>query len=170
MYSNHPSIQSAPTSRQRNLDCPLEARMSELFPPRFETKVEISFGTLSTPFIYQPRSRPAHPIPAPLDCNNAGFIARPEWKMYSSVVKAHPNERGLQDIVVKFYIPSTPSRLLRLGVLIDTRHQSPEYSGLGRPSSSTSPLRGLRRVYALPSDGRVEYHAVSADKTVLCGR
>ncbi|KAJ7842864.1 hypothetical protein B0H14DRAFT_2359376 [Mycena olivaceomarginata] len=80
------------------------------------TKVEISFGTLSTPFIYQPRSRPAHPIPAPLDCNNAGFIARPEWKMYSSVVKAHPNERGLQDIVVKFYIPK--SRIFWVGEAI----------------------------------------------------
>ncbi|KAJ7810261.1 hypothetical protein B0H13DRAFT_1667560, partial [Mycena leptocephala] len=80
------------------------------------TKVEISFGTFSTPFIYQPRSRPAHPIPAPLDCNNAGFIARPEWKMYSSVVKAHPNERGLQDIVVKFYIPK--SRIFWFGEAI----------------------------------------------------
>ncbi|KAJ7758887.1 hypothetical protein B0H14DRAFT_388882 [Mycena olivaceomarginata] len=60
--------------------------------------------------------RPAHPIPAPLDCNNAGFIARPEWKMYSSVVKAHPNEHGLQDIVVKFYIPK--SRIFWVGEAI----------------------------------------------------
>ncbi|KAJ7926869.1 hypothetical protein B0H13DRAFT_1474855, partial [Mycena leptocephala] len=101
-------------SAQRSLV--VSSRMSELFPPRFETKVEISFGTFSTPFVYQPRSRPAHPIPAPLDCNNAGFIARQEWKMYSSVLKAHPNERGLQDIVVKFYI--LKSRIFWVGEAI----------------------------------------------------
>ncbi|KAJ7268960.1 kinase-like domain-containing protein [Mycena rebaudengoi] len=77
-------------------------------PSPFETKIEISLRTVSTPFIYRARSRPAHPIPAPLDCGRAGFIARRGWKMYSSVAKANPNEGGIQNIAVKFYIPGTP--------------------------------------------------------------
>ncbi|KAJ7195267.1 kinase-like domain-containing protein [Mycena rebaudengoi] len=72
--------------------------------------------TVSTPFIYQPRSRPAHPIPAPLDCGRAGFIARRGWKMYSSVAKANPNEGGIQNIAVKFYIPE--SRIFWVGKAI----------------------------------------------------
>jgi hypothetical protein len=117
-----------------------------LYSSPFETKVNFSFRTISTPFIYQPRSRPAHPIPAPLDCGKARFLARPGWKMYSSVARARPNEIGIQDIAVKFYIPGTRSQNLSrvmFYVFIDTRHQSPEYSGLGKPSRSTSPLRAL---------------------------
>ncbi|KAJ7282419.1 kinase-like domain-containing protein, partial [Mycena rebaudengoi] len=72
--------------------------------------------TVSTPFIYQPRSRPARPIPAPLDCGRAGFIARRGWKMYSSVAKANPNEGGAQNIAVKFYIPE--SRIFWVGKAI----------------------------------------------------
>jgi hypothetical protein len=32
--------------------------------------------------------------------------------MYSSVAKANPNEGGIQNIAVKFYIPGTPSQTL----------------------------------------------------------
>ncbi|KAF7362598.1 hypothetical protein MVEN_00608600 [Mycena venus] len=66
----------------------------------------IGSTTVSTPFIYQPRSRPAHPIPTPLECEKAGFIERPGWKVFRSVVKARANT-GFQDIDVKLYIPES---------------------------------------------------------------
>ncbi|KAF7362596.1 hypothetical protein MVEN_00608400 [Mycena venus] len=66
----------------------------------------IGSTTVSTPFIYQPRSRPAHRTPTPLECEKAGFIERPGWKVFRSVVKAHPNT-GFQDIGVKLYIPES---------------------------------------------------------------
>ncbi|KAF7362595.1 hypothetical protein MVEN_00608300 [Mycena venus] len=69
-------------------------------------RLPIGSTTVSTPFIYQPRSRPAHPTPTPLECENAGFIERPGWRVFKSVVKAHPNT-GFQDINVKLYIPES---------------------------------------------------------------
>ncbi|KAJ7820680.1 hypothetical protein B0H13DRAFT_1738381 [Mycena leptocephala] len=82
-------------------------------PSPFVTKVENSFRTVSTPFIFQPRSRPAHPIPAPLDCGKVGFIARRGWKMYPFLAKAYTNEDGIQYIAVNFYIPE--SRIFWVG-------------------------------------------------------
>ncbi|KAF8133523.1 hypothetical protein K438DRAFT_1694230 [Mycena galopus ATCC 62051] len=65
--------------------------------------------TLSTPFIYHPRTRPTRPIP-PVD-PNAVFIESPEWKMHRSVVKAQANTK-FQDISAKLYLPA--SRIFHL--------------------------------------------------------
>ncbi|KAF7360432.1 hypothetical protein MVEN_00773400 [Mycena venus] len=64
--------------------------------------------TVSTPFIYCLRSRPALPIPSPLLCAQAegGFIERAEWKVYRSILKANA-KAGLQNIDVKFYLPAS---------------------------------------------------------------
>ncbi|KAJ7256620.1 kinase-like domain-containing protein [Mycena rebaudengoi] len=70
--------------------------------------LNIGSTIVSTLFIYQTRSRPAHPVPAPLDCGIAEFITRPGWTMYSAVAKAHPQGGDIQDVAVKFYIPGRP--------------------------------------------------------------
>ncbi|KAJ7498660.1 hypothetical protein FB451DRAFT_1016434 [Mycena latifolia] len=71
-------------------------------------KLGINIGntTVSTPFIYYPRTRPAVPIPSPLVRAEGGFIIRPEWTMYQSVLKAN-SKAGAQDINVKFYLPAS---------------------------------------------------------------
>jgi hypothetical protein len=56
--------------------------------------------TVSTPFIYCSRSRPAVPIPSPLLSTGGIFIERSEWKVYRSVVKTNA-KAGIQDIDVK---------------------------------------------------------------------
>jgi len=63
--------------------------------------------TVSTPFLYHPRSRPVVPIPSPLLCAEAGrFVERPEWKVYRSVLKGN-TKAGVQDVDVKFYLPAS---------------------------------------------------------------
>ncbi|KAJ7682525.1 hypothetical protein DFH06DRAFT_1161406 [Mycena polygramma] len=71
-------------------------------------KLGINIGntTVSTPFIYYPRTRPAFPLPTPLQRFDGGFIERPEWRMYRSVLKASA-KANTQDIDVKFYLPAS---------------------------------------------------------------
>ncbi|KAJ7034121.1 hypothetical protein C8F04DRAFT_1102328 [Mycena alexandri] len=61
---------------------------------------------VSTPFIYNPRTRPAHPIPPSLKYADGGFIEDSEWQRHESVIKPSPGADGLQDIVAKFYLPA----------------------------------------------------------------
>ncbi|KAF7355546.1 hypothetical protein MSAN_01471700 [Mycena sanguinolenta] len=68
--------------------------------------INIGSTTLSTPFIYYPRTRPAAPIPVPLQRIEGGFIESPEWRKYESVLKASP-KAGAQDIYCKVYVPAS---------------------------------------------------------------
>ncbi|KAF7352555.1 hypothetical protein MVEN_01220800 [Mycena venus] len=68
--------------------------------------INIGSTTVSTPFIYYPRTRPAVAIPAPLRRFEGGFIESPEWRVYKSVLRANA-KAGAQDIYVKFYIPAS---------------------------------------------------------------
>ncbi|KAJ7094520.1 hypothetical protein B0H15DRAFT_829880 [Mycena belliarum] len=68
--------------------------------------IHIGSTTVSTPFIYLPRTRPAVPIPSPLVRVDGGFIPQPEWKEYKSTLKANA-KAGAQDIHVKFYLPAS---------------------------------------------------------------
>ncbi|KAJ7180372.1 hypothetical protein C8R43DRAFT_399218 [Mycena crocata] len=71
-------------------------------------KLGINIGntTVSTPFIYYPRTRPAVPLPSPLLRVEGGFIERPDWRIYRSVLKA-TGRGNAQDIDVKFYLPAS---------------------------------------------------------------
>ncbi|KAJ7283964.1 hypothetical protein C8J57DRAFT_1171957 [Mycena rebaudengoi] len=70
-------------------------------------KLGINIGntTVSTPFVYFPRTRPAVPIPSPLSCSDRGFLARPDWRLYESTIKA--KKSGAQDITSKLYVPES---------------------------------------------------------------
>ncbi|KAH0831996.1 hypothetical protein J3R83DRAFT_12899 [Lanmaoa asiatica] len=63
--------------------------------------------TVSTSFLYLPRTRPSMPIPVPLVATalSSGFAETPQWKLFSSIATA--NRRGMQDLVAKLYIPTT---------------------------------------------------------------
>lgn len=61
--------------------------------------------TVSTPFIYYPRSRPAAPLPPLLRITRRGFELTPEWRSYESSVPC--KNGGGQDITTKLYIPSS---------------------------------------------------------------
>ncbi|KAH9480633.1 hypothetical protein JR316_0007233 [Psilocybe cubensis] len=66
----------------------------------------IHVGTthVTTPFVYFPRSRPASPIPHPLQYTPNGFVNTPDWKLFESVLYSKSPARP--NINVKFYIPA----------------------------------------------------------------
>ncbi|KAK7054184.1 hypothetical protein R3P38DRAFT_2500189 [Favolaschia claudopus] len=68
--------------------------------------INIGSTTVSTPFIYYPRTRPSVALPTPLRRFEGGFIESPEWKVYPSVLKAK-EKSGTQDIFVKVYVPAS---------------------------------------------------------------
>ncbi|KAF8555747.1 hypothetical protein OG21DRAFT_1483672 [Imleria badia] len=63
--------------------------------------------TVSTPFLYLPRTRPSVPIPASLvaTTSSGGFAEMLSWMLFSSITMT--NRRGIRDLVVKLYIPTT---------------------------------------------------------------
>ncbi|EIN12567.1 hypothetical protein PUNSTDRAFT_141238 [Punctularia strigosozonata HHB-11173 SS5] len=63
--------------------------------------------TVSTPITYYPRSRPAMPLPPPLHTypDSHGFVDSPDWRPFSSVIKA--KSASAQDIVASVYVPSS---------------------------------------------------------------
>ncbi|KAJ7167469.1 hypothetical protein C8R46DRAFT_1093101 [Mycena filopes] len=56
--------------------------------------------------IYYPRTRPAVPLPSPLQRIQGGFIMQPQWREYEYLLKATPRS-GAQNIVVKLYLPAS---------------------------------------------------------------
>ncbi|KAF7301916.1 hypothetical protein MIND_00757600 [Mycena indigotica] len=69
--------------------------------------VNIGTTTVSTPFIYYPRTRPAVPVPSPLTPREGGFINSPDWKTYSYVLQAAKHKANAQDINVKLHLPAS---------------------------------------------------------------
>lgn len=58
------------------------------------------FSTVSTPFLYHPRSRPAVPLPRtvrPPVASYPTFLDSPEWRCYKSLMT--PKVSGLNDII-----------------------------------------------------------------------
>ncbi|KAJ7639086.1 hypothetical protein FB45DRAFT_1001079 [Roridomyces roridus] len=68
--------------------------------------IHIGATTVSTPFIYYPRTRPAAPLPSPLIRAQGGFAFAPGWKIRTSVIKAL-SKSNVQDITVRFYVPAS---------------------------------------------------------------
>lgn len=64
--------------------------------------------TVSTPFVYHPRTRSAVPLPPGLTPSRDGFQDSPDWRKEESVIrfKSYKGYSG-QDILVRFYIPSS---------------------------------------------------------------
>ncbi|KAJ3783550.1 hypothetical protein GGU10DRAFT_50560 [Lentinula aff. detonsa] len=67
----------------------------------------ISIGTitLTTPFVYHPRTRPMVPLPAPLTISQNGYVGTPEWQIHESVIPARRS--SLQDISTRLYVPAS---------------------------------------------------------------
>lgn len=63
--------------------------------------------SLSAPFIYYPRTRPAAPLPPPLRkaSTNLGLTQSPHWRMYEQRVASRVP--GGQDITSRLYIPAS---------------------------------------------------------------
>ncbi|TDL22185.1 hypothetical protein BD410DRAFT_788900 [Rickenella mellea] len=66
----------------------------------------IANSTVSTPFIYHPRTRPALPLPSPLlsSAVNPGAIHNDDWALYESRIKCKL-PRG-EDVWSKLYLPA----------------------------------------------------------------
>ncbi|KAJ7601205.1 hypothetical protein C8J56DRAFT_912438 [Mycena floridula] len=68
--------------------------------------INIGNTTVTTPFVYYPRTRPAVPMPSPLRRAHHGFHSdRTDWKVYESSIRC--KAAGGQDIVTKLYIPAS---------------------------------------------------------------
>ncbi|KAJ6496127.1 hypothetical protein C8R45DRAFT_823226 [Mycena sanguinolenta] len=93
-----------------NIDYSISAMIHKTHPISINSKklgIHIGDASVSTPFIYYPRTRPPLPTPSPLHCTEAGeFTEGPGWQVYQSVVKAKATN-GMQDIGVKFYLPAS---------------------------------------------------------------
>ncbi|KAF5380687.1 hypothetical protein D9757_007043 [Collybiopsis confluens] len=67
--------------------------------------INVGAMTLSTPFVYYPRTRPAVPLPVPLQLGRDGFDLGPEWQIYESTI---PSRRtSLQEIKTRLYVPAS---------------------------------------------------------------
>lgn len=62
-------------------------------------------NSVQTPFLYEPRSRPAVPVPAPLSCfsNSHGFPDIPQWSRTEGKMLARM--KNIQDVIAKLYLP-----------------------------------------------------------------
>ncbi|KAI0726274.1 hypothetical protein C8Q72DRAFT_532851 [Fomitopsis betulina] len=71
------------------------------------TLLRLGSSTVSTPFLYHPRSRPAVPLPRtvrPPVASYPTFLDSPEWRCYKSLLT--PKVSGLNDIITMFYVPA----------------------------------------------------------------
>ncbi|KAJ3005395.1 hypothetical protein NUW54_g4356 [Trametes sanguinea] len=64
-------------------------------------------STISTPFIYYPRSRPASPLPEPMrqSYDTFKFVQTPEWRCWESTMKA--KSKSAKDIHCQLFIPAS---------------------------------------------------------------
>ncbi|CAL1712360.1 unnamed protein product [Somion occarium] len=64
-------------------------------------------NTVSTPFVYYPRSRPALGLPGPMTITTVypGVLESADWTCFDTVMAA--KSRGVKDIVAKLYIPAS---------------------------------------------------------------
>ncbi|KAI0042390.1 hypothetical protein FA95DRAFT_1564348 [Auriscalpium vulgare] len=69
----------------------------------------ISSMSVSTPFIYYPRTRPGSPIPpALLSMSSApGLRETAEWKPHTGTIVARPPGVNAADVTVRFYLPKS---------------------------------------------------------------
>ncbi|OBZ71501.1 hypothetical protein A0H81_08642 [Grifola frondosa] len=74
---------------------------------RATSLLRLGNSSVSTPFIYYPRSRPATPIPRPLSPihGTSHFLATPDWKCYECRMKAQI--MGGKDIKSSLYLPTS---------------------------------------------------------------
>jgi hypothetical protein len=70
------------------------------------------YRTVSTPFIYRPRARPARGIPPRLEQANAspGLRMSPDWRVHENLIAARMQGSPRKDIVCKVRCPPPPSR------------------------------------------------------------
>ncbi|KAF8895631.1 hypothetical protein BD779DRAFT_1619326 [Infundibulicybe gibba] len=67
--------------------------------------INIGGTTVSTPFIYYPRTRPSSPLPPPLLIGEHGFLDAAGWQLHPSEISV--KNASNHNIVTKLYIPST---------------------------------------------------------------
>lgn len=76
------------------------------FPKTAKPSLTVPSRHVSTPFKYFPRTRPAVPIPLPLQYRaGAGFLATSDWKLLESTLYSKSQTRP--NIAAKLYIPAS---------------------------------------------------------------
>ncbi|EIM85917.1 uncharacterized protein STEHIDRAFT_157447 [Stereum hirsutum FP-91666 SS1] len=71
------------------------------------TRLNIGAISVSTPFVFHPRSRPSLPIPPPLSRSHVrpGLDITPQWKSHESVITSRVP--GSRDILCTLYLPKS---------------------------------------------------------------
>ncbi|KAJ4482383.1 hypothetical protein J3R30DRAFT_3459026 [Lentinula aciculospora] len=108
--------------------------------------INVGSITLSTPFVYNPRTRPIVPLPVPPRLTKNGFDATPDWQLHESVI---PSRRSsLQEIIVRLHIPASRIFCASQGIPFHITFESSALSlatflpfGPSSRSSTTKPTR-----------------------------
>ncbi|KAH9922872.1 uncharacterized protein BXZ73DRAFT_51201 [Epithele typhae] len=118
------------------------------------TVLRLGNGTVSTPFVYLPRSRPAVPLPPPMrqGRNSSKFIEDDDWRLSEAVMKARL--AGGKDIHCQFYIPATRVFSVTEAVPFHVMFQSSAFSlaaflPYGPTASILAPNKQFTRVRVL---------------------
>ncbi|CDO77139.1 hypothetical protein BN946_scf184657.g14 [Trametes cinnabarina] len=71
------------------------------------TLLRLGNSTISTPFVYHPRSRPASPLPEPMrqSYDTFKFVESPQWHCWEATMRA--KSASAKDIHCQLYIPAT---------------------------------------------------------------
>ncbi|KAH9959786.1 hypothetical protein BC827DRAFT_1134211 [Russula dissimulans] len=82
------------------------------------TKRGIGVTTVSTPFIYHPRSRPSRPIPPRLEpiASSPGLRMSYEWRVHESLIAVRMQGSSSKNIVCKFYTPASHVLCMRTAI------------------------------------------------------
>ncbi|KAI0269976.1 hypothetical protein BC834DRAFT_864329 [Gloeopeniophorella convolvens] len=81
-------------------------------------KLGIGATTVSTPFEYYPRTRPAQPLPAPMDAISVspGLRLTPDWRAHESSIVARAPGAAPKAVVCRFFLPASHVLCMRRAI------------------------------------------------------
>ncbi|KAI0027740.1 hypothetical protein K488DRAFT_60566 [Vararia minispora EC-137] len=88
-----------------NVDYEVTAIASRIKLPKVGALTGIGQTTVSTPFLFRPRTCPSSPLPSPMVETNSilGLLEVPSWRAYESRIVART--AGAKPILCRFYVP-----------------------------------------------------------------
>jgi len=104
---------------------------------------------VSTPFVFYPRSRPAIPLPSPLQSFGTDLRSTPGWEILEYVLRSKATARP--DVVTKLFIPASRTYCISQPIPFYLSFESTASISLSAflpfsPTSGNSPSKKITRV------------------------